>query len=598
MNFYRAYLRTLFWKPHVAIAAMFWWCVGRKVRARNRLRMVTVQRRYAYEAWIDTIEQQPRVLAGAAAAMSGWQYRPLLSLILLQDAMSDTECSRLIESLAAQTWHKWELVVVSGPDKPPLCSCQVPKLTLVEGRADDVEEALELALDAATGDYILPLLRNTVLPSTALFRYVEALQDAPEATVLYGDHDQIDTRGNRSMPWFKPRWNPDLFLAQDYLSAACLIRSDAARRALPIAPATADAACYALLLAVTARENAEVVHVPHIQNHTPRTLGPDNQAARLAVVRRHLAQRGAVAQSGPFGTLSVVWPLPDTPPLVSIIVPTRDQLRLLRNCVYGVLTATSYKPFELIIVDNGSREVETLTYLEQVSANPQVRVLRYDEPFNFSAINNFAVRHAKGSFLCLLNNDIEIIDEDWLTALMRQAVRPEVGAAGAKLLYEDGTIQHAGVVIGLGEAAGHAHRYQRDDKAGYFARAHVAHRASAVTAACLVVEKAKFEAVGGLDEANFAVAFNDVDLCLKLDRAGWHNLYVPQALAVHHESKSRGRDFLPANIDRYMSELAVLQQRWATVGYNDPLHHPHLDKYSETYVIQLAIASDWDSCPH
>jgi GT2 family glycosyltransferase len=170
---------------------------------------------------------------------------------------------------------------------------------------------------------------------------------------------------------------------------------------------------------------------------------------------------------------------------------------------------------------------------------------------------------------------------------MRQAVRPEVGAAGAKLLYEDGTIQHAGVVIGLGQAAGHAHRYQRNDEPGYFARPHVAHCASAVTAACLVVAKAKFDAVGGLDETNFAVAFNDVDLCLKLERAGWHNIYVPQAVAIHHESKSRGRDFLPANIDRYMGELAVLQDRWATPGYSDPLHHPHLDKGAETYVIQV-----------
>jgi GT2 family glycosyltransferase len=262
-------------------------------------------------------------------------------------------------------------------------------------------------------------------------------------------------------------------------------------------------------------------------------------------------------------------------------------LRLLRTCVRGVLDNTRYRPFEIIIVDNGSRDPETLSFLKRVSANPRVRVLDYDQPFNFSAINNFAARNARGSYLCLLNNDIEIIDEGWLIALMRQAVRPEVGAAGAKLLYEDGTIQHAGVVIGLGQAAGHAHRYQRNDEPGYFARPHVAHCASAVTAACLVVAKAKFDAVGGLDETNFAVAFNDVDLCLKLERAGWHNIYVPQAVAIHHESKSRGRDFLPANIDRYMGELAVLQDRWATPGYSDPLHHPHLDKGAETYVIQV-----------
>jgi GT2 family glycosyltransferase len=220
-------------------------------------------------------------------------------------------------------------------------------------------------------------------------------------------------------------------------------------------------------------------------------------------------------------------------------------------------------------------------------SHPKVRLLPYPGTYNFSAINNAAARNARGSYLCLLNNDTEVVSGEWLTELMRYAVRPDIGAAGAKLLYEDGTIQHAGVVVGIGEAAGHAHRFLPAHEPGYFRQPHVAQYVSAVTAACLVVEKAKFEAVGGLDEAELAVAFNDVDFCLKLEKAGWRNVYVPHAVLVHHESKSRGKDISAANIDRYRRELNVLQQRWGTKTYDDPLHNPNLDRYSETFVISL-----------
>jgi GT2 family glycosyltransferase len=214
-------------------------------------------------------------------------------------------------------------------------------------------------------------------------------------------------------------------------------------------------------------------------------------------------------------------------------------------------------------------------------------VLSYKAPYNFSAINNFAARQATGSFLCLLNNDTEVVEPDWLTEMMRYAVQPNIGAVGAKLLYEDGTIQHAGVVVGVGGAAGHAHRFARADQPGYFRQPHVSQYVSAVTAACLVVAKEKYDAVRGLDEDHLPVAFNDVDLCLKLQRAGWRNVYVPHAVLLHHESKSRGSDFAPERVERYRAELRTLQERWGTKTYQDPLHNPNLDRGSETYVIRI-----------
>jgi len=221
------------------------------------------------------------------------------------------------------------------------------------------------------------------------------------------------------------------------------------------------------------------------------------------------------------------------------------------------------------------------------TAHPRVSILLYDHPYNYSAINNAAVAQSRGSYLCLLNNDTEIIEGSWLTELMRYATRTHVGAVGAKLLYGDGSIQHAGVLLGIGGAAGHAHRGLRDDEPGYFAMAHSAHYATAVTAACLVVERAKFEAVGGFDEAMLQIAYNDVDLCLKLERAGWRNVYAPQAMLTHHESKSRGLDLSPEHFERYRAELAVLQERWNTVDAVDPLHHPYLDRSSETYRVRF-----------
>jgi GT2 family glycosyltransferase len=207
--------------------------------------------------------------------------------------------------------------------------------------------------------------------------------------------------------------------------------------------------------------------------------------------------------------------------------------------------------------------------------------------YNFSALNNLAARHAKGSFLLLLNNDTEVISPEWLTEMMRYAYREDVGAVGAKLLYDDGSIQHAGVVVGMGEAAGHAHRFLAHDDPGYFWQAHVAQYASAVTAACLLVRLDKFEAVDGLDEKELAIAYNDVDLCLKLERAGWHNVYTPHATLYHHESRSRGDDLSPQHRERYMRELKIFQDRWGARTYADPLHNPNLDRYVEQFTVNL-----------
>jgi GT2 family glycosyltransferase len=590
MSFYNAFFRTLLWRPKQAIEALYWHTTGHGQRARNRLRLGAAQSSHAYQVWIATVERLQETTMAAARSIAGWPTHPRITVILFQEhSAQGAQFERCIAALSRQIYRNWELVLVQSYDIQPPLTIGVPRLVLAPSRATNHAQAMAVGAGSASGDYIMPLSVSAELAPTALFHLAEALQDDPCVELLYGDHDHIGKLHRRVRPWFKPRWNREMLLAQDYISQACMIRADAFRAAIPLHPAVAEAAGYAIALAVTAARDVRVVHVPRILAHLtqpPLTEG-EAQSNRAAALSRAIADEGASIAPGPWGSLRVDWPLPADLPLVSIIIPTRDRVKLLRACLISVLGATRYPNYEIIVVDNGSVEKETASYLERAVQNPRVRVLRDDGPFNWSALNNRAAREARGDYLCLMNNDIEVLDEQWLTALMRQATRPCIGAAGAKLLYDDHRIQHAGVVVGLHDAAGHAHRFQRNAEAGYFAQAHIARYVTAVTGACMVVAKAKFEAVGGLDEATFAVAFNDVDLCLRLEHSGWRNVYVPQAVLIHHESQSHGSDTRPDQIARYQGEVEALRERWGTDVFLDPLHHPALERDSEAYIVKL-----------
>jgi GT2 family glycosyltransferase len=553
VTFWEHFLHMLWRKPVPALAALYWHLTRRRVRARNRLRVESADMSFAYRLWIANNEDAGKVTEAIKSEIVGWPWRPRFSVIIHSGETED-QVSRSVASVEGQIY---------------------PSQSITRS-----EQPIGAAIAAADGDFVVPLRAGDELSEFALLRFAETLQTVPTAAILYGDEDQMDDRRRRSRPWFKPKWNEELFLAQDYLSSAVAIESSLATKSA--AASNADLA--ALLVHATA-EARNIVHVPHILVHAGSSSHP--APSRAAIVGRHVATKGATCVPGPYGTVKVEWPLPDKLPVVSMIIPTRDKLDILRPCVESLLDRTDYPDFEMLIVDNGSVETATAKFFDELRRNERVRVLTYDRPFNYSAINNFAVRQARGTFVCLLNNDTEVVEPAWLTELMRYAVRPEIGAAGAKLLYQDGSIQHAGVVVGIGDAAGHAHRFLPAGEAGYFRMAHVAQFVSAVTGACLLVEKSKFEAVGGLDEEKLAIAYNDVDFCLKLEAAGWRNVYVPHAVLVHHESKSRARDMAPSQFERYVRELAVLQERWGTKTYQDPLHNPNLDRYSETYVFRL-----------
>ena len=506
VTFWELFFHVVYDRPVKALTAAYWHVTRRRVRAANCLRVASADLPFAYELWIRNNEDDRRLAEKARRLTAGWDWRPRFTVVLHGVASDTTEdVDRSSRSVVEQIYPCWNLI------------------------EDPVDPIVKAA--ASDSDYLVPLRIGDALSCSALFRLAEAARTNPNAVILYGDQDALDQSGQRSRPWFKPRWNREMFIAQDYLSSAMAIDMAMVRDAVPPARNVEELAIEA---SWTSRQ---IIHLPHILCHVAGA--GEEQKSRVPVIIRKLQSLGATCVEGPFGTIKVEWPLPAKLPLVSIILPTKDKVDLLRPCVDSVLTRTDYEAFEILIVDNASVEKRTADYLGDLRSNPKVRVLSYPGTYNFSAINNSAARAARGDYLCLLNNDTEVLNPEWLTELMRYAVREEIGAAGAKLLYEDGTIQHAGVVVGIGEAAGHAHRFLPATEPGYFRQPHVAQYVSAVTAACLVVEKRKFETVGGLDEAELAIAFNDVDFCLKLEKAGWRNVYVPHAVLVHHELKSR-----------------------------------------------------------
>lgn len=401
--------------------------------------------------------------------------------------------------------------------------------------------------------WVLPLRAGDLLAPEALPTYAGAVLRHEGATIIYADDDLLDETGKRHAPYFKPDWNPGLFEHHDYLTHSALLcwQSSLAPGANRLKQVTAAALRKALV---------PPIHLPFVLHHRRNRAAP-----------------------------SIPQPVPAcadlTYPHVTVLVPTRDRLELLRTCLDG-LSETCYPCFDCVVIDNDSREPQTKEFLRALPSD-RFSVLPFPGKFNYSAMNNAAARTARGKFLCFLNNDIEIIDPAWLHAMITQATRDDCGAVGAKLLYPDGTIQHAGVVTGVGGGAAHAHRFLGQGQEGYFHRAHLPQQVSAVTAACMVVEKRKFLEVGGFDPTNFAVAFNDVDLCLKLNARGWQCFYEPRAVLVHHESKSRGDDREPTNRVRFAGELAALKRIWGTDLRPDPFHHPQLSPFSETFVVSI-----------
>lgn len=465
-------------------------------------------------------------------------------------------------------------------------------ISLAESLAAQREEALSYCKH----DWVLFLRPGDHLASNALFHMASIAVDNPKAQMLVADEDSLDEQDIRHSPQFKPEWNADLLLSMPYMGrAVCYQHSFMPRLSAEMCGEFANDADwldYVQTLTVTRRDEfspEQLAHVPHIAYHgaSGTELTP---ASYVATVAQHLREAGHNAEVTPGllpGTQRVRWPMPDPAPLVSLLVPTRDGVHILRPCVDAILDRTHYTYFELLILDNQSSCPETLAYLKDVAArDSRVKVLLWDAPFNYSSINNFGAANAKGSIIGLINNDIEPIDGQWLSEMVEQVSRPEIGCVGAKLYYPNDTVQHGGVILGLGGLAGHAHRFFQRDEDGYMGRLKVTQNLSAVTAACLLLRKDVFDAVNGLNEADLAVAYNDVDLCIKVREAGYRNLWTPYAALYHHESISRGADDTPEKRARWLSEYAYMRKTWGELLDSDPAYNPNLTLVHEDYSLR------------
>jgi len=439
------------------------------------------------------------------------------------------------------------------------------------------------------------------LSKNALLELVKAINSHPESQLLYSDEDKIDAQGRRFEPHFKSNWNPDLLLSQNYISHLTVYKADLIRQVGGFHVGLEGAQDHDLLLRCSSLLNVEnIVHIPRILYHWRATVGSTaldpkeknytTEAGVNAVQSLHDGRQtgGKVERGALPNTYKSLWPLPEDKPLVSIIIPTRNSFRILKKCIKTLLSKTTYPNYEILIVNNQSKCKRTLKFMKyQSQYHHNIHVLNWNKEFNYSEINNYAVKNAKGDIICLLNNDIEVITPGWLSEMVSHAIRPDIGCVGAMLYYPDNTIQHAGVVLGVGGIAGHAHKYFKRGSSGYFSKLKLVHNVSAVTAACLVVQKSVFQEVGGLEEKNLPVAFNDVDLCLKIMAAGYRNLWTPYAELYHHESKTRGKDNTPEKRKRAAGEVQYMKKRWGHLINNDPYYSPNLTLRHEDFSIRL-----------
>jgi GT2 family glycosyltransferase len=437
-------------------------------------------------------------------------------------------------------------------------------------------------------DFLLPIDHAGRMRRGGVERMVLALTDDRRLSGVFADSDTVDCEGVRGQPRLKPPADRELLWCTDYIRAPLLVRAEPDLIAALAAPGAAQSPGYALAFALIERDRGALGHIPEILFHELPDSPKDRKRATLSILQEHL-ERGSVpttVTARADGIRQVAWPVPCEAASVSIIIPSKDKPELLKACIDTIQTRTTGIAPQIIVADNGSTLPSARAYLDAIAAEGTAIVVPCPGPFNFPKINNQARLHASGRILVLLNDDTQVVSADWLTELASIACRPDVGAVGSKLLYPDGTIQHAGVVLGIGGAGDHAFRYLPGDAPGYLDLIRCRREVSAVTGACLAVSAAHFDLVDGLDE-ELPVTLNDVDFCLRLRDRGLINIWTPWAVLEHWESKSRGTDHTDAALDRQAAELALFTRRWGHLMAQDPHYHPGLSRLEPDY--RLAV---------
>ena len=547
----------------------------------------------AYKRWI--ARNEPTDTELEAQAKHKFKNQPKISIVVPTYNTPLAFLKPMIESVRQQTYSNWELCIADGSTKEEarsylkLLSSQdqrirVEYLKTNHGIAGNTNKAIELA----TGEYLTLLDHDDTLAPFALYEVVSALFRDPEADLLYSDEDKLSQNGKlRLKPYFKPDWSPDTLRSHNYITHLLVIKRTLLDQIGHIREGFEGSQDFDLILRAT-EQAQKIVHIPkvlyHWREHANSTALNINSKSYVPystkrAVADHLSRRklrGRVVDGPFFATCRVMFDLPTPLPLVSIIIPTKDQAELLKRCLESIINRSTYSNYEIILVDTGSTESATAKLYIELKKYPQIKSIDWKKPFNYSAVNNFAAGQAKGDYFLFLNNDTEVISSDWIETMLEYAQRPDVGAVGAKLLYPDDTIQHAGVILGMGGVAGHGHRLLPSDSPGYFGRLVLPRNLSAVTAACIMISRNVFKAVKGFDEG-YPLAFNDTDLCLKIRRLDKLIVWTPYAQLYHYESKTRGLEDTAEKKARFQSEVDRFYSKWgAELKQGDPYYNPNL----------------------
>ena len=513
-----------------------------------------------------------------------------------------------IESVRSQSYANWELCIADGGSANSL----VQKVLKYYSERDNrikiklLSENLGIAgnsnaaLDMAQGEFITLLDHDDALPPFALFEIVNAINLHPDGDFFYSDEDKISREGwHRFDPHFKSAWAPDTLRSVNYICHLIAANKKLIEKVGGFRTGFDGSQDYDLVLRCTEQAN-QIVHIPkvlyHWRSHSGSVAGsvdakPYAGEAAKKAIREHLSRcqiDGSVQRDGANDCYRIVHRMPRRP-FVSMIIPNKDHADVLRVCLESIAHST-YKNYEIVIVENNSRDPETFAYYAEVSKDPAVRIVPWNRPFNYAAATNFGVQHSSGEMLLFLNNDMEVINRDWLESLLEHAVRNDVGAVGAKLYYPNGAIQHGGVVIGLGGIAGHIGVAFPPNDSGYMRRLQMVHNLSAVTAACLMTPRTAYHKVGGLDE-RFVLAFNDIDYCLKLRQQDYLVIWTPYSELYHFESLSRGFEDTPEKQARFQSEINLFVEKWSDVlDSGDPFYSPNLSLEYHDWSIRSTTA--------
>jgi GT2 family glycosyltransferase len=561
--------------------------------------------RRSYSAWVrkyDTIGDRERAdYAALAGAMSD---PPLISVLMPVYEPKMEWLKEAVESVRTQIYQNWELCIADDASLEPQVREYLKGLASEDPRIKvcfrssngHISAATNSALALATGEFIALLDQDDLLREYSLVCVAEAIAENPDAGVIYSDEDKIED-GRRCDPYFKSDWDPYLMRCHNMICHLGVYRTALVRELGGIREGFEGAQDWDLALRCADRlDEDQIIHIPkvlyHWRIHRKSTAMSDSGAkpytlsAAQRAIDEHLDRRGIKGRAElipEFSMFRVRHELPDVKPMVSIVIATRDRRDLLQGCIESISVKTDYPNYEIVIVDNGSREPGTLKYLEELKSRGGMRVMRDDGGFNFSRLNNLGVRESRGDYVLLLNNDIEVESPEWLSEMVSLAIQEGVGCVGARLWYPTGKLQHGGVILGLGGYAAHAHRGMHRAHYGYFNRACLTHTMSAVTGACLLVRKSLYEEVGGFDEKELVIGYNDVDFCLKVRAKGYRNLICAEADLNHYESASRGEDLSGEKLLRFRNEGAVLRARWSDLLDRDPAYNPNLTDSAEDF---------------